>query len=202
MLCYEKKFSTTNFKMIAGIDEAGRGPLAGPVVCACVVMQPDYINDKINDSKKLTAITRDKLYDEIIKNAVSYCVSIIDNKIIDDINILNATKKGMYETVEKLKFKPDIVLVDAVKLNLDIPTEAIIGGDGLSFNIAAASIIAKVTRDRIMEEYDKVYPGYMFAQHKGYGTKKHIELLRELGATEIHRKTFIKKFFYEQSKFW
>ena len=202
MLEYEKKFINTNYRMIAGIDEAGRGPLAGPVVCACAVMQPDYINDKINDSKKLTALTRDRLYDEIIKNAVSYCVSIIDNKVIDEINILNATKKGMYETVQKLGMKPDIVLVDAVKLKLEMPTEAIIGGDGLSFNIAAASILAKVTRDRIMEEYDKVYPEYLFAQHKGYGTKKHIEILKRLGATDIHRKTFIKNFFYEQSKLW
>jgi ribonuclease HII len=201
MLDYENKFKNSKYRLIAGIDEAGRGPLAGPVVCACAVMDPEYINDEINDSKQLTAKARDRLYDEIIKNAVSFSVSVTDNKVIDDINILNATKKGMYETVEKLSVKPDIVLVDAVKLvKLELPTEAIIKGDELSFNIAAASILAKVTRDRIMEDYDKVYPQYLFAEHKGYGTKKHIELIRKYGATEIHRKTFLKNIFETQIK--
>lgn len=202
MLEYEKKYVKTGIKLIGGIDEAGRGPLAGPVVCACAVMDPEYINNEINDSKKLSAAVRDRLYDEIIKNAVSYSVSIIDNEIIDDINILNATKRGMYETIGKLNVKPEILLIDAVKLNTEILSEAVIGGDALSFNIAAASIIAKVTRDRIMEEYDKVYPGYLFAQNKGYGTKRHIELLRKLGASKIHRKSFIKNIMYEQYKLW
>ena len=202
MLDYEKKFNNSNYKLIAGIDEAGRGPLAGPVVCACVIMEPDYKNEKINDSKKLSAKIREKLFAEIIHNSVSYGVGIIDNKVIDDINILNATKKGMYTACEKLKTQPDIVLIDAVKLNLKMPSEAIIGGDALSFNIAAASIIAKVTRDRIMEDYDKDYPQYLFAKNKGYGTKEHIERLREYGATKIHRKTFLKNIFYEQCKLW
>jgi ribonuclease HII len=197
MLQYEKKYKD-KYRLIAGIDEAGRGPLAGPVVCACVIMQPDYMNDEINDSKKLSAKVRERLYEEIIHNSVSYAVSVIDNKVIDEINILNATKKGMYECFNKLKIKPEILLVDAVKLDTDIVNEAIIGGDGLSFNIAAASIIAKVTRDKIMEDFDKIFPEYLFGKHKGYATKEHIELLQKFGATAIHRKTFIKNFFYEQ----
>jgi ribonuclease HII len=201
MLQYEKKYKD-KYRLIAGIDEAGRGPLAGPVVCACVIMQPDYINDEINDSKKLSAKVRERLYEEIIHNSVSYGVSVIDNKVIDEINILNATKKGMYECFNKLKIKPEILLVDAVRLDTDIVNEAIIGGDGLSFNIAAASIIAKVTRDKIMEDYDKIFPDYLFAKHKGYATKEHIELLKKCGATAIHRKTFIKNFFYEQYRIW
>ncbi len=201
MLDYEKKYRD-KYTLIAGIDEAGRGPLAGPVVCACVIMEPDYKNDEINDSKKLTEKVRERLFDDIIHNCVNYSVSVTDHKIIDEINILNATKKGMYQCFNGLKTKPDMLLIDAVKLNTDVFTEAVIGGDALSFNIAAASIIAKVTRDNIMKEYDKVFPAYMFAKNKGYGTREHIEILKALGATEIHRKTFIKNFFYEQCGIW
>lgn len=201
MLDYEKKYKD-EYKLIAGIDEAGRGPLAGPVVCACVIMNPDYKNDKINDSKQLSAKVREKLFDEIILNSVSYGVGVVDSNTIDEINILNATKKGMYVALNSLKVKPDLVLIDAVKLVTEQKTEAIIGGDTLSFNIAAASILAKVTRDRIMEDFDRVYPQYLFAKHKGYGTKEHIELLKMHGATQIHRKTFIKNFFHEQYKLW
>lgn len=201
MLNYEDKYNN-EYNLIAGIDEAGRGPLAGPVVCACVIMKQGYKNEEINDSKKLTAKIREKLYDEIIKNCECYAISVIDNKVIDEINILNATKKGMTECFNALSIKPQVLLTDAVKLNIDIHNEAIIGGDGLSFNIAAASILAKVKRDKIMEEYDKIFPGYMFAKNKGYGTKEHIELLKQHGATKIHRKTFIKNFFHEQCRIW
>lgn len=199
MLDYEKKYGK---KLIAGIDEAGRGPLAGPVVCACVVMDPGYKNDEIRDSKQLSAAARERLFDEIIKNCLSYGVSVIDNQVIDEINILNATKRGMLEAYSSIKVKPDVLLVDAVKLEVDIASEAIIYGDELSFNIAAASIIAKVTRDRIMEDLDKLFPGYLFAKHKGYATREHISILREKGPTAIHRRSFIKNLMYEQCKLW
>lgn len=200
MLDYEKNYK--DFKLIAGMDEAGRGPLAGPVVSACVIMEPNYKNDIINDSKKLTAKTREKLFDEIIHNSISYGVGIIDNNIIDQINILNATKKSMQTAFEKLTVKPDLLLIDAVNLNVNIRSEAIIKGDTLSFNIAAASIIAKVTRDKLMQEFDKIYPGYAFAKNKGYGTKEHITNLRKLGISKIHRKTFLKNLYNEQCKLW
>lgn len=199
MLDYEKKFCG---KIIAGIDEAGRGPLAVPVVCACVVMDPFYRNDEIRDSKQLSAAVRERLFDEIIKNCLSYGVSAIDNQVIDEINILNATKKGMLEAYSRLKVKPEVLLIDAVRLEVDVANEAIIYGDELSFNIAAASIIAKVTRDRIMEDCDKLYPGYFFAKHKGYATREHISILREKGPTAIHRRSFIKNYLYEQCKLW
>ena len=199
MLDYEKKYSG---KLIAGIDEAGRGPLAGPVVCACVVMEPSYKNEEINDSKQLSAAARERLFDEIIKNCLSHSVSIIDNNVIDEINILNATKRGMLDAFKGISVKPDVLLIDAVKLDVEVASEAIIYGDELSFNIAAASILAKVTIDRMMEEYDKLYPGYLFAKHKGYATKEHIDLLRKNGPTMIHRKSFIKNIFYEQCKLW
>ncbi len=193
MLDYEKKF---NCKLIAGVDEAGRGPLAGPVVCACVIMpmESEKIIEGVNDSKKLSAKKREELFDKIVDIAISYSIVEIDEKKIDEINILQATKLGMKKAVENLKVMPDLVLVDAVKIDVALPQENIIKGDALSYNIAAASILAKVYRDKLMENLDKKYPEYNFAKHKGYGTKAHIEALKKYGKCEIHRETFIKKF--------
>lgn len=193
MLDYEKKF---NCKLIAGVDEAGRGPLAGPVVCACVIMpmESEKIIEGVNDSKKLSAKKREELFDKIVDIAISYSIVEIDEKKIDEINILQATKLGMKKAVENLKVMPDFVLVDAVKIDVALPQENLIKGDALSYNIAAASILAKVHRDRMMENFDMKYPEYGFAKHKGYGTKAHIEALKKYGKCEIHRETFIKKF--------
>ena len=193
MLDYEKKYKG---KVIAGVDEAGRGPLAGPVVCACVVMplQDDKIIYGINDSKKLSAKKREELYERIVATAISYSIIEVDEKIIDEINILNATKLGMKKALEGMKCTPDIVLIDAVKIDTTIPQDNIIKGDSLSYNIAAASILAKVHRDRLMTQLDEAYPQYGFAQHKGYGTKLHIEALRKYGKCDLHRDTFIKNF--------
>ena len=193
MLDYEKKF---NCKLIAGVDEAGRGPLAGPVVCACVIMpmESEKIIEGVNDSKKLSAKKREELFDKIVDIAISYSIVEIEEKKIDEINILQATKLGMKRAVENLKVMPDLVLVDAVKIDVALPQENIIKGDALSYNIAAASILAKVYRDKLMENLDKKYPEYNFAKHKGYGTKAHIEALKKYGKCEIHRETFIKKF--------
>jgi len=192
MLDYEKKFAG---KIIAGIDEAGRGPLAGPVVCAAVIMplDEDKIIEGINDSKKLTEKKREKLEILIKEKALAYSVVEIDEKIIDEINILNATKLGMKKALEALKVIPEIVLIDAVKIDTALPQENIIKGDALSYNIAAASILAKVHRDRFMIQLDKKYPEYQFAKHKGYGTKIHIEALKKYGKSPIHRESFIKK---------
>lgn len=183
-----------NEPLICGIDEAGRGPLAGPVSVCAVIMPLDNVIAGINDSKKLSAKRREELFDEILKTALAYSCVMLDNNVIDEINILEATKRAMYEAVEKLSLKPKLILIDAVKLNLDIPTKAIVKGDATSYNIAAASIIAKVSRDRLMDEYDKQYPEYKFARHKGYGTSAHIEAIKKFGACPIHRKTFIKNF--------
>lgn len=193
MLDYERKYKNM---IVAGIDEAGRGPLAGPVVCACVIMplEKDKIIEGINDSKKLSPSKREKLYDQILKTALDYSIVEIDEKIIDEINILNATKLGMKKALENLKIKPDIVLIDAVKIESDIKQENIIKGDALSYNIASASILAKVYRDRLMIELSKKYPQYNFAKHKGYGTKEHIEALKLYGKCPIHRNSFIKNF--------
>ena len=191
---YENKYKSLG--EIAGIDEAGRGPLAGPVVCACVVMplEEDKIIPGINDSKKLSAKKREELFDKIIATAKSFCIVQVDEKTIDRINILQATKLGMKNALNGLKIKPNIVLIDAVKIDTDIPQENIIKGDARSYNIASASILAKVFRDRIMMEYSKKYPDYHFDKHKGYGTKEHIELLKKYGKCDIHRDTFIKHF--------
>lgn len=193
MLDYENKFRG---ELLAGIDEAGRGPLAGPVVCACVIMplDEDKIIDGINDSKKLSAKKRESLYDRIIERAISYKIVEVDEKIIDEINILNATKLGMKMALEGLDEIPDRVLIDAVKIDTNIPQENIIKGDALSYNIASASILAKVYRDRLMEKLDKEYPEYGFAKHKGYGTKAHIDAIKKFGQCSIHRETFIKNF--------
>ena len=192
----EKDLYEKGFKNICGIDEAGRGPLAGPVVVAGVIMPKDSMIEGVNDSKKVSEKKREKLYDLIIEEAISYSVAIIGQDVIDDINILNATKSGVTQVVDGLDIKPDLIVVDALTgINTrGIPYEPIIKGDAKCYNIAAASIIAKVTRDRIMREWDKVYPQYGFVNHKGYGTAKHIAALKEYGPCPIHRSTFIKHF--------
>lgn len=192
---YDKTFAE-NFKKIAGCDEAGRGPLAGPVVVAACIMplEEDKIIEGINDSKKLTTKKREALYDKIIETALSYKIVEVDPKTIDEINILNATKKGMEEAINGLD-SPDFCLIDAVKgLNLKCDSFALNHGDATSYNIAAASILAKVYRDRLMEQLHEKYPEYNFKKHKGYGTKEHIELLKKHGKCEIHRDSFIKNF--------
>lgn len=192
----EKELYNKGFEYICGIDEAGRGPLAGPVVVAGVIMPKDSMIEGVNDSKKVSEKKREKLYDVILEEAISYSVAIVGQDVIDDINILNATKQGVTKVVEELEVKPNLILVDALThINTKgIPYDSIIKGDTKCYNIAAASIIAKVTRDRIMREWDEIYPQYGFINHKGYGTAKHIEALKEYGPCPIHRKTFIKNF--------
>ena len=192
----EKELYNKGFEYICGIDEAGRGPLAGPVVVAGVIMPKDSMIEGVNDSKKVSEKKREKLYDVILEEALSYSVAIIGQDVIDEINILNATKQGVTKVVEELDVKPNLILVDALThINTKgIPYDSIIKGDAKCYNIAAASIIAKVTRDRIMREWDEIYPQYGFINHKGYGTAKHIEALKEYGPCPIHRKTFIKNF--------
>ena len=196
MLEYENKYLLDGCKLIAGIDEAGRGPLAGPVCVAMVIMPlgSEDIIDKVNDSKKLTEKMREKLYEDIIAKAIDYHIEFIDQDIIDGINILNATKLGMYNCINSIETKPDIVLIDAVKIDSDIRSESIIKGDALSYSIACASILAKVSRDRLMLKMDEKYPEYNFKKHKGYGTKEHIDNLRKYGKCPIHRESFIKNF--------
>ena len=196
MFDYENKYKELGKILIAGIDEAGRGPLAGPVCVAMVIMplDSDKIIEGINDSKKISEKKRDKLYDEIINTAISYHIELVDKDTIDAINILNATKLGMLTCINEIETKPDVVLIDAVKLDTDIETESIIKGDALSYSIACASILAKVTRDRYMLKMDEKYPEYNFKKHKGYGTKEHIENLKKYGKCDIHRETFIKNF--------
>ena len=194
MLEYENKYKE-NYKLIAGVDEVGRGPLAGPVMCVSVIMDLNNIIDGVDDSKKLSAKKRDLLYDKIIENCISYNVSFKDNTCIDEINILEATKLCMTEAVQGLNVKPDIVFVDALTLkNLDIQQLSIVHGDALSYSIACASIVAKVTRDRLMDKLHDKYPEYNFIKNKGYGTKEHIEAIKKYGITDIHRKTFTKNF--------
>ena len=193
MLEYEQMMLQNGASFVAGVDEAGRGPLAGPVVVAAVCMPLDNIVEGINDSKKLSAKKRDKLFDVIMQTALEVQVAVVDEQTIDRINILNATKQGMVQVINGLQ-KADAVLIDAVKLNVDKATMSIIHGDALSYNIAAASIVAKVTRDRMMLDYHNQYPQYNFAKHKGYGTAEHIKLLKEHGPCPIHRRSFIGHF--------
>lgn len=194
MFEYENKYKSLG--LVAGIDEAGRGPLAGPVVCACVIMplEEDKIIEGINDSKKLSAKKRADLYEKIINTAIDYCIVPIDEKTIDEINILNATKLGMEKALNGLKNQPYIVLIDAVKIKTTTMQENIIKGDSLSYNIAAASILAKEFRDRLMVDLAEKYPNYHFEKHKGYGTKDHIQAIKQFGKCEIHRDSFIKNF--------
>lgn len=187
---FENELYENGIKYIAGIDEVGRGPLVGPVVTAAVILPRDFYDERVNDSKKLTEKKRELLYDVIMENAVSVGIGISSEDVIDEINILEATKKAMIEAVNNLSVKPEHLLIDAVKLNIDIPQTSIIKGDAKSESIAAASIVAKVTRDRMMIELDKEHPEYDFKHNKGYGTKKHIEAIEKYGILKEHRKTF------------
>ena len=187
---FETELYNNGINFIAGIDEVGRGPLVGPVVTAAVILPKDFYDERINDSKKLTEKKRELLYDVIMENALSVGIGMSSPEVIDEINILNATKKAMIEAINNLSVKPQHLLIDAVKLDIDIPQTSIIKGDAKSESIAAASIIAKVTRDRMMVELDKKYPMYDFKHNKGYGTIKHIEALYQYGPIEEHRKSF------------
>lgn len=193
LINYEHKWYDKGLSIIAGIDEAGRGPLAGPVVAGVVVLPKGMLIEGVNDSKKVSEEKREKLYDVIVKEAISWGVGIVDNNNIDEINILNAAKLAMKIAVEQLKPIPEVLLIDAEKIDMpEIAQESIIKGDAKSHSIAAASIIAKVTRDRMMKEYDEKYPYYGFAKHKGYGTAEHIQAIKKYGLCEIHRRSFTK----------
>lgn len=190
---YEKEYD--NYLYICGIDEVGRGPLAGPVVAGAVILPKDCRILYINDSKKLSAAKRDELYDEIMENAVATGIGMASPERIDEINILQATYEAMRQAIGSLKVSPDLLLNDAVTIpKVEIPQVPIIKGDAKSISIGAASIIAKVTRDRMMEEYDRIFPGYGFAGNKGYGSAEHIAALQKLGPTPIHRRSFITHF--------
>lgn len=191
---FEYERQKLGYNLICGVDEAGRGPLAGPVFAAAVILPLDYEIDGINDSKKLSEKKREQLFDEIIEHAIAYSIKSCDNKTIDEINILQATMLAMKNAVEDLSTVPDIAYIDGNRLpNVNIPAECIIKGDAKSANIAAASILAKVSRDRFMSELDSKYPEYCFSKHKGYPTKLHYEKIREYGISDIHRITFLKK---------
>lgn len=198
----DRAFLSDKVKYIAGVDEVGRGPLAGPVVCCAAIMPLDDENavDGVDDSKKVSAKKRESLYETLKSKAIAYKICRIEPEEIDEINILEATKKCMRMCVEGLEIKPDVVLVDALNLELPVKSVPIIKGDMKSYSIGAASIIAKVYRDRLMDEYDAIYPEYGFKNNKGYGTKTHTDALKETGACPIHRKTFIKNFSDEKEK--
>lgn len=195
MYAFEKKYSEHGYKYICGIDEVGRGPLAGPVVSCAVILPVDEYLLYLNDSKQVSKKKREELYDIITQKAVAYGIGISSEQRIDEINILQATYESMRMAINNLEIKPDILLNDAVRIpKVDIQQIPIIKGDTLSASIAAASIVAKVTRDRMMQEYDKLYPEYDFASNVGYGSAKHLKALAEVGPCDIHRRTFIKKF--------
>ena len=185
----------TDYPVLCGADEAGRGPLCGPVCCAAVVLKPDFICDEINDSKKISEKKREKLYNLIIENALAYSVIMVSPQEIDQINILNASLEGMKKAVKSLGFTPDIVLIDGNKTPRDMPckTESVVKGDATSMSIAAASILAKVSRDRYMRQLDKEYPQYQLSKHKGYPTKLHYELIAEHGIQDFYRRSFFTK---------
>jgi len=191
MNMFEKNAREEGYQLIAGVDEAGRGPLAGPVVAAAVILPPDYFNSEINDSKQRSASKREMLYDVIEKNAVAVGVRIVEADVIDDVNILQASLQAMRDAVLELSESPDFLLVDGLyRVPIITPQKPVVKGDSLSISIAAASIMAKVTRDRIMEMYHRQFPQYNFRQNKGYGTKEHLDAIREFGICKIHRKSF------------
>ncbi|MGN0473708.1 MAG: ribonuclease HII [Acutalibacteraceae bacterium] len=194
-LKYENEARGGGFANICGVDEAGRGPLAGPVFAAAVILHPWQIIEGADDSKKLSEKKREELFDKICEQAAAYCIVSVDEAVIDEINILQATYRAMSKAVEGLPITPDICLIDGNRKppQIEIPCQTIVKGDGLSASIACASILAKVSRDRFMLELDKQYPQYNFAKHKGYGTQLHIDMLRQYGASPVHRKTFLKK---------
>ena len=191
---YETALHTEGYTLICGIDEAGRGPLAGPVCAAAGALPAGLVIDGLNDSKKLSEKRREALYDEITAKALAWAVCLVDEKTIDEVNILQATYRAMRGAVEQLGLKPDLCLVDGNRdPGLGLPTRTVVKGDANCASVAAASILAKVTRDRLMAEYDKQYPGYSFAVHKGYGTKAHYAAVAALGLCPIHRRSFFKK---------
>ena len=193
---YEREAFDAGIKLVCGVDEAGRGPLAGPVCSAAVILPPGLDIPGLNDSKKLTDKKRRELYDIMIEQAVSYGIAFASEQEIDEINILQATFLAMERAMQKLSPQPELALIDGNRTkDFGLPVRTIVKGDSLSASIAAASILAKVTRDRLMEEYDAQYPQYGFAVHKGYGTKRHYQALREFGPSTIQRKTFLKKFY-------
>ena len=195
MLEYERALYAKGYEFVCGIDEAGRGPLCGPVVAAAVILKKEDHIEGVNDSKKLTEKKREELFEIIKERAVAWSVGIVDEETIDRINILEATRLAMKKAVEGLSQKPDFALVDAEKkVPIDVPYSPIIKGDALSESIAAASIIAKVTRDHMIIELDKEYPEYGFAKNKGYGTKEHTEAILKYGLCKVHRRSFCKKF--------
>lgn len=188
---YENELRSQGINLIAGVDEVGRGPLVGSVVTACVILPENFYLEGLTDSKKLSEKKRDLFYDYIMEHALSVSIGMMDEKVIDEVNIYEATKLAMYEAINNSKIKPEHVLIDAMKLeNLEIPSTSIIKGDAKSISIAAASVIAKVTRDRMMYELDKLHPEYGFGRHKGYPTKEHIQAIEKYGILKEHRKTF------------
>ncbi len=203
MLTKEREFYNDSVKLIVGIDEAGRGPLAGPVFAAAVVFDPSYENEGINDSKKLSEKRREELFIEIKEHALAYGIASVSADEIDELNIYEATKKCMLDALSQIKIPYDMIITDAMKLKTEKPLVAMVKGDAQCLNVAAASILAKVSRDRYMEELDKKYPQYGFAKHKGYGTKIHMEAIKQYGPIEhVHRKSYapIKSFYSEQIK--
>lgn len=190
MLAYEKELYAQGIQLIAGVDEVGRGPLAGPVVAAAVILPKACKIPGLNDSKKIPKSKHKEIYEAVLQNAISIGIGVKDNQVIDQVNIYEATKLAMMEAIGQLEPQPQHLLIDAMKLDLPIPQTSIIKGDANSLSIAAASIVAKVTRDQMMEEFDKEYPGYDFAQNAGYGTAKHLAGLDKLGVTPIHRRSF------------
>ena len=197
---YETKYLNLGYKYIAGVDEVGRGPLAGPVVCCAVIMPLDDIIEGVTDSKKLSEKKREQLAKLIKEKAIAYSIFQIEPEEIDQLNILNAVKKCMTKAVESLGVEPDITLVDGVDTNLSIKAEYVIKGDLKSYTIGCASILAKVYRDNLMCDYALEFPDYQFEKHKGYGTKTHIEKIKEVGPCKLHRRTFIKNFWVEPEK--
>ena len=194
LMTYENQLREKGYRYICGVDEVGRGPLAGPVTCSAVIMDLDDLIVGVNDSKKVSKGKREKLFDAILSKAIAVSTVSYPPEKIDEMNILNATKACMADAITSLDVKPDIVIVDALQLDIPYKTFGIIHGDALSYSIASASIVAKVTRDRYMEEMAKIYPQYDFEHNMGYGTAKHIAALKEFGPTEIHRRSFIGNF--------
>ncbi|KIO61863.1 Ribonuclease HII [Caldibacillus thermoamylovorans] len=202
MMVYEKEAQKQGFQYVAGIDEVGRGPLAGPVVAAAVILPENIFISGINDSKKLSSKKREQLYQEIKNEALAIGIGVVGADVIDEINIYQATKKAMNIAINQLSIFPDFLLIDAMKIDTPITQRSLIKGDSLSVSIASASIIAKVYRDRLMMEYSKKYPEYQFEKNAGYGTREHIQAIRKFGPTSIHRKTFapIKEYIHNENE--